>query len=73
MQACHWKAHNTFTNFTFKTLLRQIITTLFPPDIREGSRGGTTSHCPSNVWLLNFLCYLVSHIVILFFSYIGTA
>ena len=27
MQACHWKAHNTFTNFTFKTLLRQMMTT----------------------------------------------
>ena len=27
MQASHWKAHNTFTNFTFKTLLCQITTT----------------------------------------------
>ena len=27
IQSCHWKAHNTFTNFTFKTLFCQIMTT----------------------------------------------
>ena len=28
MQACHWKAHNTFTNFYLKTLLGQTTTTI---------------------------------------------
>ena len=28
MQACHWKAHNTFTNFYLKTLLGQTMTTI---------------------------------------------
>ena len=28
MQACHWKAHNTFTNFYLKTLLGRTPTTI---------------------------------------------
>ena len=28
MQACHWKAHNTFTNFYLKDLLGQTTTTI---------------------------------------------
>ena len=42
MQACHWKAHNTFTNFTFKTLLCQIMTTY----VSGSTCSGTTSPRP---------------------------